>query len=288
MKTFFRLLKWAVVIILAIVTVGYGAIQWQANSRMYRVYDIPVEEVQVEFDSASLANGEHIIMTRGCNDCHGKNLEGRVFIDEMPLGRLIAPNLTPAESGLKNWKTEDYVRAIKHGLEKDNTPLFVMPSQEYQFSKSDLGDLIAYLQRLEPIENALPDHDLTAFTKALFLAGKLPLLPVELIDHEYQAPEMVATVASTELGAYIAKSCTGCHRPDFKGGESPIPGGKTVANITASGNVGKWTVEEFKTVLRTGKTPDGRQLDNRNMPWEITKNYNDVEIEAIYAYLKSI
>jgi hypothetical protein len=68
----------------------------------------------------------------------------------------------------------------------------------------------------------------------------------------------------------------------------PIPGMKPSANITSTGNVGKWTEEQFMTVLKTGMRPDGKQLDNKDMPWEMTRNFKDDEIKAIYRYLQTL
>jgi hypothetical protein len=41
-------------------------------------------------------------------------------------------------------------------------------------------------------------------------------------------------------------------------------------------------------VLRTGKTPEGKEIDPKNMPWPMTAAYTDTELKALYAYLKSI
>ena len=35
------------------------------------------------------------------------------------------------------------------------------------------------------------------------------------------------------------------------------------------------------------KTPGGRQLKNEDMPWQMTKNYTDTELKALYAFLQS-
>ena len=59
-------------------------------------------------------------------------------------------------------------------------------------------------------------------------------------------------------------------------------------NITKSGNIGKWTEAEFINTLRTGKTPEGKQMDPRNMPWTMTKEFSDTEIKSVYLFLKSL
>ncbi|MET3874656.1 hypothetical protein [Chitinophaga sp. OAE865] len=34
--------------------------------------------------------------------------------------------------------------------------------------------------------------------------------------------------------------------------------------------VGKWNCNEFITTLRTGRTPEGKQLQVKDMPWNMT------------------
>jgi hypothetical protein len=74
----------------------------------------------------------------------------------------------------------------------------------------------------------------------------------------------------------------------MKGGDPIAPGFPVVPDVTTSGNVGKWTEDQFITVLRTGKTPEGKEIDPKNMPWPMTAAYTDTELKALYAYLKSI
>lgn len=50
----------------------------------------------------------------------------------------------------------------------------------------------------------------------------------------------------------------------------------------------KYSLEDFKKILRTGITPDGRQIESKNMLWKITKELNDLETNALYKFLKSL
>lgn len=47
-----------------------------------------------------------------------------------------------------------------------------------------------------------------------------------------------------------------------------------------------WTLADFTTALRTGKRPDGSEL-NPVMPWKLTALMTDQEIEALWNYLRS-
>jgi cytochrome c553 len=97
---------------------------------------------------------------------------------------------------------------------------------------------------------------------------------------------MIPEISPT-YGQYVAVACTGCHRADFKGGDALIPGSPPVPNITATGNIGNWTEEQFIQTLRKGITPEGKSLDPMFMPWPMAKDFTETEIKAIYAFLKS-
>jgi hypothetical protein len=40
--------------------------------------------------------------------------------------------------------------------------------------------------------------------------------------------------------------------------------------------------------LRTGKTPEGKQMDPEYMPWESAAAFTDTELKALHLYLKSL
>jgi hypothetical protein len=74
----------------------------------------------------------------------------------------------------------------------------------------------------------------------------------------------------------------------MQGGDPVAPGFPPVANISSSGNPGKWTTEQFMSTLRTGVTPEGKHLKPEEMPWPMTKAYTDTELKALHLYLKSL
>lgn len=68
------------------------------------------------------------------------------------------------------------------------------------------------------------------------------------------------------------------------------PAGVIVAtNITSDSEtgIGDWTDEEIETAMRTGVTPDGRQLIPI-MPYTAYNQMADADMEAIIAYLRSL
>jgi len=125
--------------------------------------------------------------------------------------------------------------------------------------------------------------------RVLYLAGQLPLIPAELIDHDARRPVAPARGITAEYGQYLAVGCAGCHGEDFSG--SPVPGappGTIVANLTRGGDVGQWTEVQFAAFLRSGVTPDGRAVDQEWMPIGSTKYMTGDEIAAVWLYLQSL
>jgi mono/diheme cytochrome c family protein len=260
------------------------------NSRINQAYDVNPVSLSVSYDSATLALGAHLVNIKGCTDCHGADLSGRIFIDDPKLVMLPAPNLTRGKGGIaSNYSVEDWVRALRHGINRDGRSLYIMPSYEYvALTEKDLGAIIAYCEQLPPIDNELPEKRLGILGRVLTDLRKVDLLVAEQIDHNQPLLDDIEVEVSEAYGEYLAVSCTGCHRPNFKGGGPIAPGFPHVPDITSTSRVSQWSEDQFFTLLRTGFNPDGKQVANEEMPWEMTKHYTDVEIKALFVYLKSI
>ena len=292
-----RVVKWlgvGVAVVLGITVLAAGSAYGVSEYRMRRSYTVPAATLAVPTDSASVAAGRHVFVTRGCADCHGANLGGTKFIDAPPMGVLYAANLTRGEGGLgRTYSDADWVRAIRHGVRKDGRSVLFMPSQEFtQMSDEDLGRLIAYIKSVPGVDNAQPASTVGPLGRALFVAGQLPLLPAELIDHSAARPARVTPARSAEYGAYLVNTCKGCHGDQLSGGKIPgtPPEFLPAANITpdrATG-IGAWTEADFRRALREGRRPDGRELNPQFMPWKNFANFTDDEIAAMWMYLQSV
>jgi mono/diheme cytochrome c family protein len=113
----------------------------------------------------------------------------------------------------------------------------------------------------------------------------------ERIDHAAAVP---SSVPNDELarGRYIAQACTGCHGPHFSGGKIPgtPPSWPDASNLTAASDsaMARYTsVEQFKTMFRTGKRPDGSAV-SEVMPFKSLAHVSGAELEALFAFLKSL
>jgi mono/diheme cytochrome c family protein len=268
----------------------YTKIYFNIKERMNREYAVVPEAIQIHNDSATLELGGRLIKAKGCTDCHGDDMAGKVFIDDPMLGLLIARNLTKGKGGLpQDHNTTDWVLALKHGIRRDRKPLLFMPAHEYaHLTEEDMGAIIVYCSTLPRVDRELPANDLGPLAKILTHFDKLPLFPAEMIDHERPLVKTVKAEVTVEYGKYLSVACQGCHRGNLKGGEPVAPGFPVVADISSSGHPGQWTDEQFINTLRTGVTPEGKVLKPSEMPWTMTKEFTDVELKALHLYLKSI
>ncbi len=240
-----------------------------------------------------LAWGKHVVTTRGCHHCHGEDMGGGVFADAMPVMRLVASNLTSGGVGA-TYSDEDFVRAIRHGVGPNGRPLRLMPSMEYYYlSDADLGAVIAYLRSLPAVSRELPASEVGPVGRALMVAGKLPLLAAEMIDHEGPRPPAPPKGATVAYGEYLALGgCTGCHGPTFSGGVIPVvpPEWPPARNITpdAGTGIGSWTREDFLAAVTQGRRPDGTMLQPQFMPWTDIAKFEPDELEALWMYIQTI
>ncbi|HKG07160.1 MAG TPA: c-type cytochrome [Pedobacter sp.] len=289
-----KIFKWAAIGLLSIILLlglSFGIISFLVDKRMDKTYSFKKTSLDIPGDSATIDRGAHLVTIKGCNDCHGKQMDGKIMIDDFPMGRLSAANLTGGQGGLdQNFTVEDWVMALKHGVGTDGKPLLLMPAHETtQLTDKDLSAIIAYCRSLPPVDHILQPNKIGPLARILTHFDKIPLLSVEMIDHKKAENTSNAEPKDAiAMGRYLAVSCTGCHRENFKGGDAFVPGKPPMPNISASGNPGKWTEQQFTQVLRTGKTPAGHEMNSDDMPWKMTAQYTDEEISSIYQFLNSI
>lgn len=282
--------------VLGLVTIiGVGLlIVFVASERKIRAtYDVPVVAIQTSSDSATLARGEHVAVTRGCVDCHGEDLGGTHFFDALPVASITATNLTSGANGVGSFYTdEDFVRAIRSGVRPDGSTLLIMPSHEYRpLGPEDLGALVSWIKSVPPVDTEPVNQTVGPVGRALYLAGQVPLVPAELIDHEDATFEQPAMAATAEYGAYLATACIGCHGEDYSGGPmtGAPPDWPTPANLTPhETGLASWTKEDFEHFAETGVAPDGRQRDPLYMPWQALQVMSEVERDAVWTFLRSL
>lgn len=293
MKTILKALGALAVVFVVVAVVAGAVIYMVSNARMSTAYSIGLEPVLVSEAPDVIAKGEHLTTIRGCRDCHGENMGGMTFIDAQPMATLYGSNLTAGKGGVMGQYTnEALARAIRHGVDEAGNPLLFMPSHEFfHLSDDDVGAIISYLRSLPPVDNEMPENNVGPVGRLLYLTGQLPLLPVELIDHEGARMEKPPVGPTAAYGEYLATGCTGCHGAGFSGGKIPgtPPEWPDAANLTPNPDtgLGLWTEADFFRAMREGKRPDGSDI-SPFMPWKVTAQMTDVEVAAIWAYLQQI
>lgn len=285
------ILKWAaralgatIALVLLVAAAGYG----YSEVRLARHFTVPEHPIVLRTDSATLARGKRLVNIRGCVDCHGEDLGGRVMLDDPAVGRLASANLTSGGRGAKLTPI-DWERAIRHGVRADGSALVVMPSQEFTtIADDEIEDMVSYIKSLPPVKSELPLPRAGPIIRALYIAGQVQLTPADLIDHSRSHATHVEAEPTAKYGEYLSIGCTGCHGPGLSGGKIPgmPPDAKPAANLTPSG-LGRYTEADFVRALREGKRPDGSSIDP-SMPWKVLGQMNDVELKALYAYLRTV
>jgi mono/diheme cytochrome c family protein len=269
-----------------------GAV-WLGERKMQRIVDIPVVPVAFRTDAAARTLGKYLFETRGCAQCHGAGGAGKVVIDA-PNGLYVkAPDITTGPGGVvAGYSEADWVRAIRHGVNRAGHALLLMPSEDYaQMTDADLGALVAYVRALPPLAGAAASVRFPWLVKALYGVGEIRDA-AQKIDHRRAPAPPVPVAATVEHGAYVAAMCAGCHGPRFAGGRIPgsPPEWPAAANLTtAPGSAMQRyaTPAEFAAMMRSGKRPDGSAV-SAVMPFASLGAFDDTDLAALYAFFRSL
>ena len=153
MRVALKILKWVGIVLgglVGLLVVAEIVVWLMAGARIDKKYDIEVAAVTIPTDEESIERGKRYVAALGlCVDCHGENMAGDILEDHPIALRLAPRNLTKGKGGIGlDHHDIDYIRAIRHGVDHDGTPLIIMPSHFYnKISDTDLGAMIAYIKR---------------------------------------------------------------------------------------------------------------------------------------------
>lgn len=286
-----KVFKWIGVVLgsLAGLTLLAGVVLFATgNSRLSKTYDFPSSGIVIPTDAASIEYGRHRVETL-CVGCHAEDLGGAIGWTVVgPLATIDSANLTSGVGGIaEEFNTdEDYVRAIRHGIDPEGKPLYMPAVAAFQhISDEDLAAMIAYLKTVPPVDRNTNGSQFSALGKIIFAAGMFGDLPVEKVAHQNNitAPNDGATV---EYGEYLVNigDCRACHGQELAGGSYPDPAVTLpVPNLTPGGELGAWTEDQFIQVMRTGGA-----LNPELMPVKEIGKLSDDELKAIWLYLQSL
>jgi len=287
-----RILKWIAISLGSVVAAAVGILLGLFALGKVKANELPEYSVQpplIPSDRASIARGRHLAEAVAlCTECHQNGLRGRDLGFPALVARLVAPNLTSGEGGIGGrYTAADWDRAIRHGIAKDGRKLVLMPSEYYsEMTDSDFGALVAFLNSLTPVDNALPPSRIGPLGIALIGSG-LFSFPADILNHAEVGQTTVARSVTAEYGSYLVTlgNCRGCHGPELRGKSSRI-GPPPAPNLIDSTR--NWSLDDFRKTIRNGRTPEGRALDPQKMPWPRLANLTDGELDAMFEYVRSI
>ena len=308
MKTILRILKWLGILIIVIVAGFVIAVYSMYN----RKFDAPYPDIKASTDSAVIARGKYLVFGPAhCVSCHTTPNDSLAIVNgeevaisggrdfKIEIGIVYSRNLTPDdETGIGKASDAELARVLRFGVTR--TGHAIIPFMPYKdMDDRDLTALISYLRSRPAVKNAVPENTYNFMGKAVMAFMMKPEKPAS------DNPPSVAVDTSIEYGKYMAfcvANCRGCHTDrslitgeftgiDFAGGlKFPSDFDPSIVfstpNLTPDAEtspVGRWTYEQFRDRFRQGRLDNGSA-----MPWELFKTMDEVELYAIYKYLRSL
>lgn len=264
----------------------------------------PVDVIGIPTDQASVRRGQVLVTGfAACGTCHGIDAEphaalsgGRTVYDLY--GAVLAPNITPAKSGIGAWNAGDFVRLMRSSMAPNERRISAEVHSGYEWmSDRDLFSILAYLSMVPPIENAVERRDVSFIARNT--TGILELEPK--VSGYVPAPEMRF---EREYGEYIVKHvarCTACHNTPstFMSDEVAFGGGRLVKSAegevivpallnSASAGIGAWSEQDLENYLASGETPSAGLAHAEFCPVRFYANAPAKEVQAVVKYLKSL
>ena len=290
-----KVLRWLGIMLSILIALGVIAsvtVLSIGRARFYETISVDVPLLAIPTDEAAVARGEHLVTAiTHCGSCHGDDLAGEIVLNRPNAqGVIVAPNLTAGTGGLgATYTSEDWVRTIRHGVTRSGRSVILMPSILFNdMSEADLAAVIAYLGTIPPVDKVLPETQPGPLFYLLIGAGPLRgALSGHVIDHQAAFTPGPAEAETAAYGQYLVTlgQCVACHGPELAGGQGcrDCPIGP---NLTQGGELQGWIRNDFDVAMRTGRHPDGRQLDDV-MPWRNFQFMSDTDLAAIWRYLEA-
>lgn len=269
-----------VLIVAALFLMNKGAGQFE------QTHTPDIEMVSIPDDSAAVALGKFIAESHGCQGCHTGNYSGQVMADAPPF-LAVASNLTSGAGGIASrYSDEDWIRALRHGVNPDGRGLMIMPSEAYYYlNDEEMGALVAYLKTLEPVDRELPAFEMRPLGK-IIMAVDSNMKPAPEWMPDRARVTGVERGPTAEWGHYRASViCMVCHGGNLQGAQPPDPASPFAPDLRG---VAGWGMDGFMEFFRTGRNPSGLEADSLYMPWDKFAKLGDQELEAIYRYIETI
>src|SRR5262245_25385761 len=254
-------------------------------------------------------HGEYLTALFACQECHTLRQADGLHLDpallfaggipfEGPWGLVHSANVSVPAGAFPDAVLEDAIRGRL-------TYKFQMPTDLYRgIAADDMRDVVAFIKTLKPVSRPLPEN---RFEPQYRPPGPLAEVPVL---------ERAPAPGTPERGMYLTRvaMCQDCHSPRASdgayAGTGPdagydmrhLFGGGGIAfhwkdgrwlippNLTPDpeSGIGGWSEADIVKAMRTGMTPDGRQL-NPMMPYNVAfRDMTDQDALDIARFLRSL
>lgn len=169
MKKVFRMIGIVLGSIIGLILIAGMVLYFIGNARLNKEYDFPPSNLSIPTDAESIEYGRERAEFF-CTGCHGEDLSGvESWLDLGALGSFDSANLTSGEGGVGREFTsgEDYVRAIRHGIDPEGKPIY-MPavSATSHLGDEELAAIIAYIKTVPPVNHETNGHQITPWERS--------------------------------------------------------------------------------------------------------------------------
>jgi mono/diheme cytochrome c family protein len=259
---------------------------------------------RAEPSQETIARGKALTDTADCGNCHtadpAKPFAGGKRIDT-PFGGIYSANLTPdRDSGLGAWSDDDFVRALRYGVDPDGSryyPAFPYPHFT-KLIKPDVLAIRAYLATLAPVRNTPQPPELRwpLNYRVLMRVWNFAFFRPGIFEPDQNKS------AEWNRGGYLvegAAHCGACHTPrNFFGAEKrgqKFGGGMVdgwfAPRLDGADRSGlkSWSADDIVEYLQSGR--NGKSHAGGPMTEVVlnsTSRLSDSDIRAIAVYLKDV
>ncbi|MEO8771242.1 MAG: hypothetical protein ABI402_14200 [Ferruginibacter sp.] len=308
MKKFFKVLL--IIIVVFIVFVGIFATY--ISMRSIPKYVVKKIDTKVASTPARIEKGTKLasMLCRGCHfNNETKKFTGRELTEAPQFGHIFTANIThDPTQGIGKWSDGDLIYFLRTGLKPDGQYVPPYMPKLIHISDEDLFSIIAFLRSDNDWVKADPTPTIESKPSFLtkFLVTVNAMKPFDYPTTSIPDPD---TTDMVKWGKYIAcyqYECYSCHSKDFAKNNYLVPekspgyfaGGNKMytlegkeiysLNITMdkTNGIGNWTENQFVAAVKSGQLPNGGPV--LHYPMQPYSNLSDLEVKAIYAYLKTI
>jgi cytochrome c2 len=267
-------------------------------------------DLKVEVTPERVARGKRYV-TMLCAGCHlnpeTNQLTGKLMSGAPPeFGVIYSRNITShPEKGIGKWTDGQLAVLIRTGLKPDGQYVPPYMAKLPHLAQDDLEGIIAFLRSDDELVRAqdIDDKDVEPSFLTKFLSH-VAFSPLPYPNEGIVAPSVSDKVA---YGKYLvsALECFTCRSADFK--KLNVMDPEKSAGYLAGGNrmidfhgkastrptitmdeetgIGKWSESDFRRALKVGFRPDNSPIIG---PMTKYAELEDAEVDALYAYLKTV